>query len=132
MVIIKELQSRFTNGYVVGITVRPGRLDPVVKLQSVQAIESIGLQGDRLKSLGGKRQVTFIQAEHLESISSFLTKPVTAAMVRRNIELAGRNLLSLKGHRFRIGEAIFGYSGECHPCSRMEEALLGAGGYLAE
>jgi MOSC domain-containing protein YiiM len=42
----------------------------------------------------------------------------------------GINLLSLKGKQFRIGEAVFEYSGECHPCSRMEEAL-GAGGYNA-
>jgi MOSC domain-containing protein YiiM len=42
----------------------------------------------------------------------------------------GINLLSLKGKQFRIGEAVFEYSGECHPCSRMEEAL-GVGGYNA-
>jgi MOSC domain-containing protein YiiM len=42
----------------------------------------------------------------------------------------GVNLLSLKGKQFRIGEAVFEYSGECHPCSRMEEAL-GVGGYNA-
>jgi len=39
-------------------------------------------------------------------------------------------LLSLKGKQFQIGDAVFEYSGECHPCSRMEQAL-GEGGYNA-
>jgi MOSC domain-containing protein YiiM len=42
----------------------------------------------------------------------------------------GINLLALKGKVFRVGEAVFEYSGECHPCSRMEESL-GSGGYNA-
>jgi MOSC domain-containing protein YiiM len=42
----------------------------------------------------------------------------------------GINLLALKGRRFRVGEAVLETSGECHPCSRMEETL-GVGGYNA-
>jgi MOSC domain-containing protein YiiM len=38
--------------------------------------------------------------------------------------------LSLKDKIFSIGEAVFEYSGECHPCSRME-INLGKGGYNA-
>jgi MOSC domain-containing protein YiiM len=51
-------------------------------------------------------------------------------MVRRNIVVEGLNLLALKGKRFVMGNAILEYSGECHPCSRME-ANLGPGGYNA-
>ena len=42
----------------------------------------------------------------------------------------GINLLAMKGKRFQIGTALFEYTGECHPCSRMEENL-GVGGYNA-
>ncbi len=42
----------------------------------------------------------------------------------------GINLLSLKDKRFTIGETILEFSGECHPCSRMEKNL-GEGGYNA-
>lgn len=42
----------------------------------------------------------------------------------------GINLLGLKGRAFRIGEAVLEATGECHPCSRMEETF-GVGGYNA-
>jgi len=51
-------------------------------------------------------------------------------LTRRNILVSGINLLALKGKQFQIGDAVFEYSGECHPCSRMEEAL-GKGNYNA-
>jgi MOSC domain-containing protein YiiM len=42
----------------------------------------------------------------------------------------GINLLAFKDKQFRIGEVLLEYTGECHPCSRMEENL-GPGGYNA-
>jgi MOSC domain-containing protein YiiM len=42
----------------------------------------------------------------------------------------GINLLALKGKQFSIGEALLEYTGDCHPCSLMEESL-GTGGYNA-
>ena len=33
-------------------------------------------------------------------------------------------------YQFRIGEALLEYTGECHPCSRMEENF-GPGGITA-
>lgn len=51
-------------------------------------------------------------------------------MLRRNIVIKGINLLALKDKTFWVGEALLEYTGECHPCSRMEETL-GEGGYNA-
>jgi MOSC domain-containing protein YiiM len=127
---IQELMSHYSKaGKVVALSIRPQRLLPVRIIDSVEAIENIGLNGDRSK--GGNRQITLIQKEHIDAVASFLGKhALDFTLTRRNILVEGINLLSLKGHKFQIGEAILQYTGECHPCSRME-AALGDGGYNA-
>jgi MOSC domain-containing protein YiiM len=130
-----EFKALFENfsqeGVVVYISIRPNRREPVQRLENVNAIQDKGLQGDRYNNMGGARQVTLIQAEHLMSIASFLgKKEVDPDLIRRNIVITGTNLLALKGKTFKVGQAILEYSGECHPCSRMEENL-GFGGYNA-
>jgi MOSC domain-containing protein YiiM len=127
---IKQLQNKFTQGTVRQIVVRPGRKEAVREVKEVMAIEGQGLEGDRYNSKGGSRQVTIIQQESLTAISSYLQRNVDPSMTRRNIVVSGINLLTLKGKRFRLGQALLEYSGECHPCSRMEENL-GEGGYNA-
>lgn len=126
---IKELMQRFSKpGVVAAISVRPQRMETPIVLDQVRAIEKKGLEGDRSK--GGNRQVTFIQKEHIAAVASFLGKPsLEFTLTRRNILVEGINLLSLKGKQFQIGEVVLEYSGECHPCSRME--ALGEGGYNA-
>lgn len=127
---IKELMNQFAlPGKILAISIRPERLKPVQLIDSVNAIKLRGLEGDRSK--GGTRQVTLIQKEHLDAIASFLGREfIDFTLTRRNLLVQEINLLSLKGKQFQIGEAILEYSGECHPCSRMEEAL-GKGGYNA-
>jgi MOSC domain-containing protein YiiM len=117
-------------GKIVFICIRRKRLEPVTSLTTVNALAERGLEGDRYNNKGGSRQVTLIQAEHLDSIGSFLGKEISPELVRRNIVVSGINLLALKGKKFQVGTAIMEYSGECHPCSRME-TNLGEGGYNA-
>lgn len=79
----------------------------------------------------GKRQVTLIQAEHLPVIAALAgLETVTPEHLRRNVVVSGLALLALKDRRFRIGDVLLEGTGECHPCSRMEEAF-GPGGYNA-
>jgi MOSC domain-containing protein YiiM len=128
----KQLFKNYSQpGKIEIIQVRPARLAPMIKLSEVMANAELGLEGDRYKSKGGNRQVTLFQLEHLSVIASILGKAhVDAALTRRNIIVSGLNLLSLKDKTFKIGDALFEYSGECQPCSRMEENL-GPGGYNA-
>jgi MOSC domain-containing protein YiiM len=129
---IKELMSKYSRaGEVVFIGIRSARMAPVAVVDTVDAIALKGLSGDRYKSKGGSRQVTLIQQEHLHAVASYLgQESIDPRSVRRNIVVKGLNLLSLKNKRFRVGEALLEYSGECHPCSRMEENL-GPGAYNA-
>ncbi len=90
-----------------------------------------GLVGDRYSRKDGNRQVTLIGAENLAAIGAFLGgAPADPEAVRRSMVVEGINLLALKEKRFRIGDVILETTGECHPCSRMEETL-GVGGYNA-
>lgn len=118
-------------GKVMYISIRPIRREAVIKLKEVRAIAEKGLEGDHYAKQNGDRQVTLIQQEHLEAVASFQGQAtIDPGLTRRNIVVKGINLLSLKGKKFKIGMTLLEYSGECHPCSRMEENL-GEGGYNA-
>jgi MOSC domain-containing protein YiiM len=119
----KELFEKFLQpGAVEWIGIRPDRKIALKEVSEVMAIKDLGLEGDRYHNKGGPRQVTLIQQEHLNSIASFLEKlNIDPQLTRRNIVVKRINLLALKGKQFSIGEAILEYSGDCHPCSRMEE-----------
>ncbi|OTP75651.1 MOSC domain-containing protein [Caballeronia sordidicola] len=91
----------------------------------------VGLEGDHYSRDSGERQVTLVQAESLAAIASHLGLGTLAPEVlRRNLVTRGINLLALKDRKFRIGDAVLEMTGECHPCSRLEETL-GVGGYNA-
>jgi MOSC domain-containing protein YiiM len=129
---IKDLMKRQARaGEVTWIGLRSKSRQTVNPVDEVFAEAEKGLQDDHYSKAGGKRQVTLINREHLQAIASFLGKSeLDPALLRRNLVIRGVNLLSLKNHRFRLGEAELEMSGECHPCSRMEENL-GDGGYNA-
>lgn len=125
------MSKQAQTGTVTFISVRPERLLTPILVEKVDAIASIGLRGDRYKNQDGPRQVTLIQAEHLDAVASMMGKEtISPLLTRRNVVVKGINLLSLKGCQFKVGEAVFEYTGECQPCSRMEENL-GEGGYNA-
>ncbi|MDX1569352.1 MAG: MOSC domain-containing protein [Xanthomonadales bacterium] len=118
-------------GNVTWIGLRPDRKLPMTVVESVMANPKFGLEGDRYAGRSGKRQVTLIDQAHLQAVAGYLCRTqVDPGLVRRNIVVSGLNLRALKEGRFRIGEALLEYTDECHPCSRMEEAL-GTGGYNA-
>lgn len=154
---IQELRATFPRpGRVDWLGLRPARRVTPVRVSEVEAHPLVGLLGDhgktapaRLTALSGeleaaprpsnpaipggpgRRQVTLIQAEHLPVIAALAgLEAVTPELLRRNIVVSGVALLALKDARFRIGEVVLEGTGECHPCSRMEENL-GEGGYNA-
>jgi MOSC domain-containing protein YiiM len=130
---LAKLMSLFPRaGRVEWIGIRPERRAPLAPLDRVEAIAGYGLAGDHYASKNdGKRQVTLIQAEHLEAVAKLLGKSeVRAEWVRRNVLVSGINLFAMRDRRFRVGDTVLEGTGTCDPCSRMEE-VLGAGGYNA-
>lgn len=119
-------------GRLEAILIRPVRRATPVRVACVTALPGRGLAGDHraVRVADSARQVTLIQAEHLPVITALSGSDATPERLRRNLVVSGINLLALKSRRFRIGGAVFGGAGLCHPCSRMEEAL-GPGGYNA-
>lgn len=130
-------------GTIQRILLRPARRTTPVEVERVTALVGRGLEGDRRaekvpRAAPSPRQVTLIQAEHLDVVADLLGRDeaVDAALLRRNLVVSGIPLLALKGMRFRIGGdgshggVVLEGTGACHPCSRMEEAL-GPGGYQA-
>lgn len=126
---LADMQARVAQpGRVQWIGLRPARRTAMVAVTGA-GVDADGLAGDRGRA--GKRAVSLIQWEHLATIGAYLGRgPVAPEILRRNIVVAGINLVSLRGRDVRIGGAVLHLGGVCAPCSRME-AALGPGGYAA-
>ena len=122
-------------GRVDAVLLRSERRGAVHRAEATEAVVAQGLSGDRRRHQRlkpeGRHHVTLLQAEHLPVIAALTGHDgVDPAVLRRNLVVAGVNLLALREARFRVGDAVLEGTGHCHPCSRMEEAL-GPGGYAA-
>jgi MOSC domain-containing protein YiiM len=124
------LKAPVRPGTVQWIGLRPERRGEIVAADEAHLSPEVGLIGDHYQGRSGNRHLTLIGQENLNAIASFLGVSVQAHALRRNVVTSGINLLALKDKRFRLGEAVLEYTGECHPCSRMEE-IFGVGGYNA-
>ena len=97
MEILKELlNSRPVVGRVEWIGIAKASRDPMQVVQSAKAIEQFGLDGEHHGRPNGKskRQVTFIQQEHLASLRELgvdLTSYLTQHRADQVIELRGQS-----------------------------------------
>lgn len=129
---MKEIRNAMPQvGRVKWIGLRPARRGPINVVNQVAANDH-GLEDDFFQGPSdASRQVTLIQEEHLAAVASILGRDfVSPELLRRNIVVAGINLQALKESEFQIGDAILYATGNCAPCSLMEENL-GPGGYNA-
>jgi MOSC domain-containing protein YiiM len=120
-------------GRVTWLGIRPDHGAVMLQREAVELITARGVQGDvsaRSKA-GHGRQITLMQEEHLPVVASLTgALEVRPEQLRRNVLVAGINLLALAKLRFRVGDALLEGSGHCAPCQKMDEAL-GAGGFQA-
>lgn len=134
MEILKELLAAQHScvGRVDWLGISPVSRAPIIARSEVEIVVG-GILGDHhcRPKRASKRQVTLIQAEHLAVVAALLGRSsIDPHLLRRNIVVSGISLAGLRYQNFRIGDAVLVGSGNCPPCSRMEENL-GAGGYAA-
>jgi MOSC domain-containing protein YiiM len=138
---LRALASTFPfPGTLQAVLLRPARGEAAVAVEGCDALEGLGLQGDRATKSrrGGKRQVTLIQAEHLPVLAALLRREsIHAADLRRNLVVAGLNLAAARTLFadtplvLAVGSTVLlELSGPCEPCSKMEDRL-GPGAYNA-
>ena len=108
-------------GSVVSLRLCTGHRQPMKVVQEAQAITDTGLEGDRHAREGGARQVLLMDKETLESLS------LQAGDVRENVTTEGLDLKELQpGNVLFVGsEVTLEVTGECEPCSRMDELRPG-------
>jgi MOSC domain-containing protein YiiM len=103
------------------IFIASARAEPAKSVQIVRALGECGLEGDRY-SLAKKRknpgqQITFIEAEAIETFVAETGLSMEPHEPRRNIVTRGVVLNGLVGKRFFIGECEFEGIELCEPCS---------------
>ena len=112
------------NGKITSLRLCVGSRAPMHEVSSANLITGQGIQGDRhLKKDGSrsKRQVLLMDEETLKDFN------LAAGEIRENITVSGINLTQFTdGERLSLGSSvILKITGECEPCSRMDEIRPG-------
>ena len=111
-----------TEGKVVGLWLCVGHREPMSPAGTVRMIEGHGIEGDRHAGRGNNnaRQVLLMDRETLADFG------LAAGEVRENVTTSGLDLSELqRGRRLSVGEVELEVTGECTPCSRLEEISPG-------
>lgn len=118
-------------GTVIGIYITPEKSTPTRKVEQVEAVEGIGLKGDRyfkkqLKKNPDQRspekELTLIEYESVEMLNqNYDFGEVRAGDLRRNVITQNIRLNPLVGRTFRVGEVVAHGLELCEPCIHLEK-----------
>ena len=138
------------SGRVTHIFISPNEGEPMQELQTVRAIEQLGLEGDRYAGERGAwskskrrviRQVSLIEQEAIDKANTHLKIPFLARETRRNIVVSYFSLNDLIDKEFVVGNVRMRGVELCGPCQRpsklagkagFDELFSGYGGLRAE
>lgn len=107
-----------------GIAIKPKRLQPMHELNAVQLSVELGLAGD-CRGKPGARQVTLLSQTAWRAACAELGVDLPWTTRRANLLVDDLPLLQSTGARILIGETVLEITGETDPCSRMEKAQRG-------
>ena len=105
--------------------------EPMSSVDSVEAIQACGLQGDRYCAQTGywkpieSCEVTLITEHELrqaqKGVSPQIRQNLQAGSHRRNLVIAGMKVKQLEGQYFSIGSAVFRYQKPRPPCGYIDQ-----------
>lgn len=119
-------------GRLEGIYLSPRKKQLPEAHPTVQAHAGRGLEGDRYcrgegtfsLPAGPDREVTLIEAEALEALTSECKLEVSAAEARRNLLTRGVPLNHLVGKEFKVGSVVLRGMRLCEPCGHLEKLTV--------
>jgi len=111
-------------GKIVSMRLCLGSREPMREVDNVVVIGSEGLEGDRHRMADGsrsKRQILLMDRETLDRFQ------LADGVIRENITVEGLEFSSLSdGDRVLVGsDVVLEITGDCEPCSRMDEIRQG-------
>ena len=108
-------------GTVVALHLCRGHRQPAQTVQEAVAVSDHGFEGDRHAKPGSARQVLVMDAETLDALS------LAPGAIKENLTIQGVDLSAVSpGQVFFIGHGVtLEVTGQCEPCTRMEEIRPG-------
>jgi MOSC domain-containing protein YiiM len=111
-------------GTVLAIARREKKRAPMERISETQVGVDTGLVGDSRGRTEG-RNVTVLSREGWEAACAALGEDLEWTVRRANFLVEGVDLEKSTGKRLRVGACLLQVTGECNPCSRMDEARAG-------
>ena len=107
------------------IYTHPVSRGPQVEHQSVRIVAGMGIQGDRYfgKKKSPGQNITFVEAEEIESFLSEYGRAHELSVTRRNVITRGVRLNELVGKEFVVGGLRFRGVEVCEPCRGLGASL---------
>lgn len=114
------------SGFVAGIARRERPRGEMEPLQVAQVSQTEGVEGDRRGELAEDgRKVTVLFARQWADTIKQLNADLPWTVRRANILVEGFDTPRAEGALLTVGKAVLEVTGECEPCSRMDEAHPG-------
>ena len=110
-------------GTLKAIWIKRAKRGPMDSFDGARAVKDRGLVGNA--NQGGRRQVTVIEQEVFEKLSTELGIEIDPSVRRANLMVTGLQLKESRGRVLRVGNLLLRIEGETRPCERMEEAIPG-------
>jgi MOSC domain-containing protein YiiM len=97
--------------------------DPTESCSQVMVRTNFGIEGDYRSGKYQTGQITLVEAEIMDTVSSELGYDIPAGASRRQIMVMGITMNELIGQNLRIGHVLVRVEDKCSPCNNMEKRI---------